>query len=351
MEQAVIQMLISAWVGDVIYYTGESISLSPPLIAQTLDYGQHWAIKPISGNNVPANASFISASCVDIKNNNTICVASGQSASAPGDLSSTSNQPMLAQTTDSGSSWSIVNVPGAPTYGYFYHVSCSQYNNQALCVTVGAQYKQTTPVVFEPILAQSMHSGKDWSMVSVDVLGNAYLNDIDCIGGLCVAVGARIVENSGADTTSYVPLLFQTNNGGQSWSSITIEGAFNILNANLYDVKCTGNDAHAICTAVGANYATEQPLLVQTINGGQTWSVVNIPNMPLGYFNTTSCTGELPHAICTAVGEDDSAGLSNPAPLIAQTRDGGSTWSFVNSHMITDLPTKGVFYWNGSSGG
>ncbi|MCR9191908.1 MAG: hypothetical protein NXI01_04540 [Gammaproteobacteria bacterium] len=324
-------------VGDEIIYSGATITQTPPLVVQTLDYGANWAVKSLSGS-VPTNASFISASCL-----NQYCVGSGQIASSAGDLASKTNNPFLAQTVNGGGTWSVVSVPGAPEFGYFYHVNCTENNGNILCATVGQNYDNTTPTV-----AQTTNGGADWSMVSVplDSPGTGYLNDIHCSGSICVGVGASITDSS-----TYLPLLFQTVDGGANWSVIDIDGIEAITNGMLYTVHCTGSGTDTICISGGANYVTEKPVLVQTINGGTTWSVVSISGAPLGFFNTVSCTGQGPTAVCNAVGEDDTAGLSSPVPLIAQSTNGGALWSILDTASLPNIPGQGVLYWSAATGG
>ncbi len=332
-------------VGDAIFYdnTGTTLTATPPLIAQSVDYGRTWAIKEITGGNVPANASFISSSCAYQSGRSTVCVASGQALVAPGNLKSTSNNPLLAQTKDSGVSWSVVNVNGAPEFGYFYHVSCSQDNDRAICVTVGQDYSTTSP-----LLAQTNTSGATWNTVSLpDMVRSGYLNDISCLGKRCVAVGANFEEQPDGSRI-YQPLAFQTVNSGLSWSIVDIKGLSAVKNGMLYTVHSTGSDDNSVFVAGGANYDTEKPLLVQTLDGGANWSVINVSNEPLGWYNTVTCTGELSTATCTAVGQ---IGLSPSAPLIVQTRNGGADWAVVASSTISGLPNQGVFYWGASTGG
>ncbi|MDF1646852.1 MAG: hypothetical protein P1U61_07755 [Legionellaceae bacterium] len=327
-------------VGDAIVYdsTGTTIISSPPLIAQSRDYGQNWAVKAITGDNIPADASFISSDCAG-----TLCVASGQSLVSPGELHSTSNSPFLAQTTDNGASWSVVSVPNAPAHGYFYHVNCSEHNHRAMCVTVGQDYTHTSP-----LLAQTNNSGAQWNTVPLPTtIKNGYLNDISCLGDKCVAVGATFEEEPDGSRI-YQPLTFQTTNSGISWSVVDIKGMSAVKNGMLYTVHSTGSGDNTMFVTGGANYETEKPLLAQTIDGGANWSVVNVPNNPLGWYNTVSCSGELSTATCTAVGQID---LSPSAPLIAQTRNGGENWSVVASSTISNIPKQGVFYWGASTGG
>ncbi|MDF1678673.1 MAG: hypothetical protein P1U32_08280 [Legionellaceae bacterium] len=332
-------------VGDAIFYddTGTTITSAPLLIAQSQDYGKNWHVKAISGTNVPANASFISSSCANRNGAATLCAASGQISEVPGDLKSTSNHPLLAQTTDGGDSWSIVTVNGAPTYGYFYHVNCTQSGDRALCVTVGQDYATTSP-----LLAQTNTSGAVWNTVPLPTfVKDGYLNDIACSGPRCVAVGATF-ETKPDGSRIYQPLIFQTVNSGASWNVAGIEGVSAIKNGMLYSVHVTGSGESTMFVTAGANYGTKKPLLVQTTDGAKRWTLVHVPNEPLGWYNTVSCSGKLSTANCTAVGQ---IGLSPSAPLITQTRNGGTHWSVVPSKSIKGLPNQGVFYWGGSTGG
>ncbi|MCX7116602.1 MAG: hypothetical protein NTW94_01585 [Legionellales bacterium] len=83
------------------------------------------------------------------------------------------------------------------------------------------------------------------------------------------------------------------------------------------------------------------PLLVQSTNGGVSWAIVTIPNLPgsifpdYGFFHTTSCNG----SFCLAAGETDNdltdGGVGTAIPLLVSTKNSGNTWE-----VVLDLPLQ-----------
>jgi hypothetical protein len=80
--------------------------------------------------------------------------------------------------------------------------------------------------------------------------------------------------------------------------------------------------------AAGLNGDNSQPLIAQSPDGGTTWSYPPLPALgeaAFGDFKNASCAG----LICVAVGEELSV-VPNLAfnPLIARSQDGGLTWEY-----------------------
>lgn len=146
------------------------------------------------------------------------------------------------------------------------------------------------------------------AILSSSVMLAAYASPHFAVGGYA----------SGDDTTLFtLPMLVQTSDQGQSWASQTLP-ANTYINAAL----TTGSCSDSICVAGGwassnTNH-TDQVLLLQTVDGGNTWTPSNLTLTADDFwFIRSSCDD----TVCVLVGkQDDNA-------LIAQTTDAGVTWN------------------------
>ena len=143
------------------------------------------------------------------------------------------------------------------------------------------------------------------------------------------SVASAILTAAGQDSTTNLPLLYQSTDAGSTWIAITTTSNLGLFNST----SCSGTGSSAICTAAGQDSTTNLPLLYQSTNGGSTWSAITTTSN-LGFFNSTSCSGTGSSAICTAAGQDSTTNL----PLLYQSTNGGSTWS-----AITTASDQGFF--------
>jgi hypothetical protein len=127
-----------------------------------------------------------------------------------------------------------------------------------------------------------------------------------------------------SDTNPF-PLIALSTDGGSSWSypiqktSNLSTGFLNYLNINgsglFAATSCTGTTSTAICVAAGT-YSdinnTNFPLVAVSRNGGSTWSypVEKAGTLPSGFndgiLSGTSCSGTQNTAICIVTGSYSS---------------------------------------------
>lgn len=278
------------------------------------------------------------ASCTG-ENDNTICVAVGFA-----DFSS--QYPLLMQSNDAGISFTIQNqITNFTNKGTLLSTNCVGSGNTALCVAGG--YLGDSKETGKPYLVQSSDGGISWSQVTISGSMNyGLIKKVSCTGNppiaKCIAVGSGNQDNS---ASSY-PLLVQTLDNGNTWSSKLINKLSPLAKGQLYSASCTGVGINAMCIAVGdyEPYSSIIPLLIQTSDGGNTW--VNTEYLflsPLDLslkFTDVSCTGGSYHAICTIAGR---IGSEDPLfnPIIYQTKDRGVTWLKTS---LDNFPTN----WNGT---
>ncbi len=361
-------------------------SIQRPLLAQSQDSGTTWAY-PSSINAVtfvpdnishPFNntGSFQSTNC-----NGSICIAAGTYND-----SSNVQRPLLAQSQDSGTTWTYPSAINAPAFvpdnishpfndsGFFQGTSC----NGSTCIASGSYLDSSN--VRRPLLAQSQDSGVTWTYPSSinavvlvpDNLSHpfvdfGFLNGISCNGSTCIAAGSYY--DSGNLPR---PLIALSQDSGVTWtypSSITVpvfvpDNISHPFSFGVFsDVSCNGST----CIAVG-NYSdtsnVQRPLLAQSQDSGVTWTypssipaVVFVPDNTsypfshTGLFNSASCNG----STCIAVGEYHDTS-NKRLPLLAQSQDFGMTWfypSSINAPVFvpdnTSYPFGGVGYLNGTS--
>jgi len=103
--------------------------------------GNHFTTGPITG---PCSVSFSSTTVV---------------LSAAGYINTTNDRlPLIAISTDSGTTWAAKSVRGLPA-GIFFSTSCTGSGSSAICTAVGADYTGNEP----PLLAISADGGATWA--------------------------------------------------------------------------------------------------------------------------------------------------------------------------------------------
>jgi photosystem II stability/assembly factor-like uncharacterized protein len=177
-----------------------------------------------------------------------------------------------------------------------------------------------------PLLYQSTNGGGTWSSIALANSNEGSFNTTSCSGtgstAICVAAGQ--------DATTNHPLLYQSTDSGNSWN---IEPVANTIDGVFYASSCSGAGSETICTLAGADYTTGLPLLVQSTDGGAHWGRV-VTSSSQGYFMTTNCSNSGSTATCTAAGFDYITSL----PILYQTTNTGSIWS-----ALSTISTKGAF--------
>jgi len=329
------------------------ISRSYPLLAVSTDSGSTWSY-PTSITNPSTTPAFVSGGFATLPNascSGSICIAVGNYSD--GSVS----RPLLALTTDAGSSWSFPSAITNPTItpaftsnGILYGGSC----DGAICVAAGF-YNSGSET--HPLLALSSDSGSSWSFptsIAMPTTTPTYgdygsLLSAKCSGTLCIAAGGYRAADS-----SFYPLVAVSQDSGSTWSfptSIT-NAALTPPSSGLSTVFNGASCYASTCIAAGSYYAVSSvnyPLLAVSQDSGSTWAYVN--SVPAdfdgnGYLYGASCIG----STCIASGYYNDT-LSVERPLLMLSTDSGSTWSFpsdINNNLPVDF-SFGLFY--GAGGG
>lgn len=280
---------------------------------------------------------FESVSC----DGNT-CVAAGIYTS-----SGNTERPLLAISQNSGSDWIFPTSTTEPTFepndtypfnfGDLHSASCSG----STCIAVG--YYGSAGII-RPLLALSQDSGSNWSFpesITAPMLTSfPFDNDgefygASCSGNTCIAVGTYTGSNG-----QFHPLIALSQDSGSNWTypnsvtdapELTPSGQ----QGKLYGASCSGS----ICIAVGSYFI--HPILALSQDSGANWSYPIAPTtmtpvftqypFTSGEFRSASCKGKS----CLAVGSYLSGTISRP--LLAESNDSGSTWTFPESITTPDL--------------
>ncbi|CAM3060981.1 BNR/Asp-box repeat containing protein [Legionella steigerwaltii] len=268
--------------------------------------------------------------------------------------------PLLADSQNGGTTWiypiekSKPLPSGFTDLGTFNSVSCSGLN----CVA-GGQYN-ATPSFQYPLLANSQNGGATWTY-AIDqskTLPPGYNNNgdfetVSCSGLNCIA-GGRYFDGS-----IFYPLLANSQNGGLSWTyaidkSSSLPSGF-ADSGNFSSLSCSGLN----CVA-GGQYSDasipfiQYPLLANSQNGGATWTYVidKSKTLPAGFtnfgnFSGVSCSG----LNCVAGGF--YADNFTQYPILANSQNGGVTWTFVidkSKALPSGYANSGIFYSTSCSG-
>ncbi len=170
----------------------------------------------------------------------------------------------------------------------------------------------------------TVDGGTTWT-TQVTLSPNQYLASVSCVtagaGPLCVAVGATNLDQSTA-----APVV--VTNASGAWTAGG--GSFGTMSM-LEGVTCpTATE----CLAVGAGTGGDA-VVVQSTDGGLTWSVnytlaganngSSSASPDLYNLDNVTCGTTL---FCVAAGSAGTLSLTNPsAPLLLETTDGGTTWT------------------------
>lgn len=216
----------------------------------------------------------------------------------------------------------------------------------------------TDGTTFRPLLALSHNTGTDWFYPSsipeviftpgnITYPGSTYgdLQGGSCYDNICIAAGTY---DSGNPATANMPLLALSQNYGASWQypasipSVTftpdnISHPFN-NNGQIYSTSCYGST----CIAVGYYYENtpsigiyQRPLLAVSRDKGTTWSYPSsinemnfIPGNPHPFNDSAAFLGASCYGnTCIAVGQYYEAGGVG-RPMIAVSQDAGLNWAY-----------------------
>lgn len=296
---------------------GRNTSTNEPSLYGSMDSGTSWESEVVTDQ--PALGIYNAVACTGLAGDAT-CIAAGRN--------STDSEAMIALSKNGATTWAKVPL-NTPPDGTFLAAACTGSGNNARCFA-GGQDTSTNA----PLIAASTDNGDTWNFVTIGDAPppNGVINGASCsgTGSLAICVGV------GHDAGSNNAFIAQSTDGASTWSTIGINGA--PADAILHGVSCVGEGLSARCVAVGQNLVNDSPLVTVTTDGGSMWTIPTISGAPAtAVLNSVSCSGTGDTAVCAAAGNE--TGTPPNAPFIAISTDGGETWS---SATIASAPSNAV---------
>ena len=295
---------------------------SLPLLAVSRDNGDTW------------NAAAIPPFAQNTQFNTTSCTGSGDTAIclAAGSLPSSFVTPVLIQSTDGGQNWSAVTVGNLPANGTFIASSCTGITSNSVCTVVGGNVTTSAP-----LLLVGTAAGSSWNIsTGLAAFSTVTLTTTSCTGSgntaVCVVAGYNSV-NGGS-----VPFIALSSDGGSTWAPQAIADL--PAAGRFTSSSCTGSDNGVICSVAGVNNSENKALIaVLNTSSGINWTVPALnPAVSAGFtLTTTSCTGSGSTALCTAAGQNINTG----AGTLIQSTNGGSSWT--SSNIVSGMPASPGF--------
>lgn len=174
-----------------------------------------------------------------------------------------------------------------------------------------------TPVRFRGLGGSGVDSV---SAITLDAQGNV------CIAGTTSSFDFP-VENA-AQAANRGSQLMMTNDSGATWQPLhsSPSGLF------VQQLVADPSDANVV-------WATDNQVLYKTADAGATWTTSFLPSRDaagMRFFNirTFAIDRQQPSTVYIAAGS---------APLVARTRDGGATWTFLDLAGFFDQPQAGLY--------
>ncbi len=264
-----------------------------PLLALSTNSGGTWSyptdITNPNGAQPSISPAFTQGALASVTCNESICMAVGGYTPTSGFLTA-----LLALSTDSGNTWSYPTgitqpntanppllVDQTPIAAALTNIIC----NEGICMAIGAYSSPTR----YPLLALSTDSGSTWGYppsgnkpasaqppISPTYFSIGGLKNIIRNGSTYMTVGFYGTNNNGV--LQQLPLLGLSTDSGNTWSyptDITQPSTTPTFSDNGVLVSVTCNES--TCMAVGSytddsDPGTKRPLLALSTDSGNTWS-------------------------------------------------------------------------------
>lgn len=328
-----------------------------PLLYDTLG-GNVWRLL-ISATSLPtaydSMGMLVSSSCANSGSGNpdSYCVAVGSYTAGTSGVDGTI--PLAYRTTRAGlTNGYVIEYPITTeelsdfNSGHFASVSC----NAATCVAAGGYYANNPPpqngITFSPLAATSSDAGQTWSYTMdsttpsnpTDYLYSNGFNNVNCSlnqqgtgSETCIAVGSYTTVSS---SPFIAPLIAVSVDAGLTWNYNLDSSTAGFPTAQAYSgvfnsVSCSGISS-LNCVAVGSyqtseSFSSKKLLMANSSDGGNTWTyVMRTPpsGIPTSFYSSVSCGAITPTCMAVGTGYDPQ---QNTLGLIDLSTDGGQTWT------------------------
>ena len=262
---------------------------------------------------------------------NIHCDDSGVSCLLVGTATINSNQEdiIVYKTKDAGLHWrgpKRLHIPEDKS-SFFEGMSCSNAGDRCLLLAHGSFYG--------PIIYKTQDAGETWS--SLAPLEPENINGYHVRGISCSNSGLQCTIVAGLN----IPLSYTTQDGGLTWISTTLHDQLNSDHTKddyFSNVKC--DETGLKCIALRYQNVIKPPIIsylhaYTTLDGGISWrKTSSIYNVDGSIYEHFSNIDSVPVSTfdCDKVGQSCTVaysliGVKNASPLIYVTHDGGVTWT------------------------
>ncbi len=213
----------------------------------------------------------------------------------------TSYSDQIYESTNQGSSWSSLTLPSQLTSTSFIDsIYCSSTSD---CVAVGSNVNSA-----QGFSIVSTNGGSSFSYGLVTPTGSNVISDMFCVSTSSVCYGTA---------SSY---LVYSNNGGSSWSKLTLPSG--IVGSN--SISCPNTTT---CYATATNSLASPPAsgVIYSTNSGSTWT---FQSLPLGSYSTITIFAISCESTSSCVATGLGGSLSGSSQQVDfYTTNSGSTWT------------------------
>ncbi len=237
--------------------------------------------------------------------------------------------PVLLVSNDKGNTWSYINkISGFPSQADKLNIKAIRCTENS-CIVAGQLHTNQKDM---PMLLVSTNHHTSWSLIpNIAGLPQTYyasISSLSCTEHTCIAVGEYIINKS------KIPLLLRSIDGGQSWSLKSIPALpADIWRSYLDAVECSGNTC-----IIGGSYRTiknsftEKLLLAVSHDKGASWKLIEtITDFPQNVdFNSPIKYIHCKQNQCVTSGQYDENSMTS-YPLILTSADNGDSWSAVKT--------------------
>jgi hypothetical protein len=275
-------------------YATTNVIVQSPILLQSVGGGAWTAAIASATPTPPTDFSGTGILAASACTPTTRCVAAGSyfSSSAP----TITEAPYGAETTNTGAAWNYVitsaDIPAdysGPGGGETLTAAACGSN---LCIMAGT-YDSTSEGGLTPVVYQSTIGGPgNWTIAVSALVGPIVPTNIgttvksaSCSLNLCVIDGTY---NPGSGNQS--PFLLVTTNNGASWNYATLPASpSDAVSFTMGSVNCQGTYC-VVAAAYTNGSAASQPVVLQSINGGATWTYTVTSSSPAKPADATQIT-------------------------------------------------------------
>ena len=213
--------------------------------------------------------------------------------------------------SNSGASWINESFPSS---FFGLGISCP---SASTCYVAGVESSvsgTTNGVLY------TSNSGTTWTY---QVFGNGSFTNIISMGLIaCNSVTSCVVANMGNTSSGSQQALYYTTNSGGTWSLGTPPSAVN-TSPIFTGINCAISSTDCMITGISGYYPNSTNFLEETTNSGSTWSVLS-----------SSSTTSLTDIDCPSSQVCYGQQQANGTPALVQSTDGGISWTTLSTTLV-----------------